>query len=767
MNKTRITVICCLTALSFSLMPKAHAQGLFNIFHDADSDLTAAEGMAAKQYNEQLSKGYKGVPLEAEKPAKTAKPVAIQRQPVAAILRKTDPVRDAQLDPAQTSVDQKQHTDISSKIKHLSLLHLMPGSNAATDSPAAASNSDRSRIKYTASQISEESSDKTSRDGLNFKMVSSDGSKTISSQQQARPAASSYRTTAQSAHVNPVQDQMATHNDKRRLAMQTNLLPQLSDTPAPPPTSTAAYVKPTDSRQTTPLPQKTAPSRSAFSRAVAPQSEATESNVVPTNTRQLGSLQSAAAQAIHPLKKTKPAGTAQAAPTQADRVDSAGGIHAAPTGAPTAQASPAQTNRAHSSQPIPNPIQSVSNLLHNSRFLFKRSTTSAAKPAAAEPPVAPAEKKQPDSPHSATAPTVKPTTTLPVTAISAVPQPPPLSPEQAHIVNKHTKLGDDFFASKDYTNAMIEFSQVVKADPDNFKGHFMLGKVLLNMNDCAEALKEFSRAVEINPRESDAHLMKGEAYRLSRNYSDAAQEYKRAIKLDHKNAMAHAYLGECLRMKGWHRDALSEEHRAISLNPNLTASYLIEAETYLSLAETKEAFDAFAKAIEKNPKDPVARTRYARALGENKKLEESVVEFSRAIKLDRNFAEAHEGLAWDLANLNKLNEALAEARTAVSVAPSSAEAHSILAWVYEKKGDPQTAVTHYKLAIKLDPNNAALHKSLGNALGDCGDLSSAIAEMLTATKMNPGDDDARMQLNILMEKKRSSTLPTKTNESVP
>ena len=60
-------------------------------------------------------------------------------------------------------------------------------------------------------------------------------------------------------------------------------------------------------------------------------------------------------------------------------------------------------------------------------------------------------------------------------------------------IERHTKLGDMFFNRHDYTNSLIEFEIVLKSDAENFKAHYMLGKILMGM---ASILSNSFRASE-------------------------------------------------------------------------------------------------------------------------------------------------------------------------------------------------------------------------------------------------------------------------------
>src|SRR5277367_6101507 len=104
-----------------------------------------------------------------------------------------------------------------------------------------------------------------------------------------------------------------------------------------------------------------------------------------------------------------------------------------------------------------------------------------------------------------------------------------LTGDAAHLVSKHTELGDGYFNNRDYTNALIEYETVLKTDKDNFKAHFMLGKVLMGLSDFEEALKEFDQVIAIRSSSGDGHFMKAEALRMLGKYSSAKDEYEQSL----------------------------------------------------------------------------------------------------------------------------------------------------------------------------------------------------------------------------------------------
>jgi tetratricopeptide (TPR) repeat protein len=329
-----------------------------------------------------------------------------------------------------------------------------------------------------------------------------------------------------------------------------------------------------------------------------------------------------------------------------------------------------------------------------------------------------------------------------------------LPESKARPIARHTELADTFFSRRDYTNALIEYQTVVKEDPNNFKAHFMLGKVLMGMSDFEEASSEFDKVIAIRQTSADAHLMKGEALRMLGKYEDAENEYKQTLKIDASNALAHAYLGECHRVAGGRRGGgVIECHKAIALDEHQVIPHLILAQCYLDSHRASAALEQYQIALQLDSKNAVARSRYGQALTSLGKWNEAVKEFRQAVELDANYAAGHEGLSWALANLNKMTEAVKEAKLAVRLSPNDPDSHSNLAWLYDKKGDYRDAVTEYRLALTLSPNNPRLHRALGLALSEDGDPNGAIAELLTTVRLAPRDQDAKLTLQALMQKR--------------
>ncbi len=332
-------------------------------------------------------------------------------------------------------------------------------------------------------------------------------------------------------------------------------------------------------------------------------------------------------------------------------------------------------------------------------------------------------------------------------------QPNRLSPQTAASIERHQHLGNQFFKSKDFTNALLEYQMVLRLDPDNFEGHFNLGKTLLAVCDYEEALAEAFALIALQPASPASHLFAGEVWQHKGNISAAYREYKEALSLDSKNATTHAHLADYYCLKGWSSFAITECQHAILLNPALPEPHLVLARVYANKNQPDLAINESKIAVDLAPDDSSIRTEYATILNQLGKYEEAQVEFQKAATQDPRNAAAHLGLSRVLASTNQLPQAISEALKAVALAPTNSDMHVNLAKLYEKQGDCRAAIVQYQLALKLEPNNPRLHQALGMDWKDSGQLNNAIAELLIAKQLLPKDNDIRQALHTLTRKK--------------
>jgi DNA-binding helix-hairpin-helix protein with protein kinase domain len=92
------------------------------------------------------------------------------------------------------------------------------------------------------------------------------------------------------------------------------------------------------------------------------------------------------------------------------------------------------------------------------------------------------------------------------------------------------QLGDTAYQQQDYKQAVANFTEAIKKNPQYAKGYVNLGNARYNLNDYEGALANYNQALKLNDQEVKAYVNRGNAYYMLADYSsDPHKEYKQAI----------------------------------------------------------------------------------------------------------------------------------------------------------------------------------------------------------------------------------------------
>ncbi len=114
---------------------------------------------------------------------------------------------------------------------------------------------------------------------------------------------------------------------------------------------------------------------------------------------------------------------------------------------------------------------------------------------------------------------------------------------------KHYERGREYFGAEKYREAIIEFRNAIKADPDFTPAHYHLGLSSIKLGELPEAAKAFEQTLELDPQYTDAALQFGEIY-LMANTPERSRELAEAIlarepeNFSARVLLAKSYLGE-------------------------------------------------------------------------------------------------------------------------------------------------------------------------------------------------------------------------------
>lgn len=379
--------------------------------------------------------------------------------------------------------------------------------------------------------------------------------------------------------------------------------------------------------------------------------------------------------------------------------------------------------------------------------------------------------------------------------------------------------GQDFFAeglsflqAQQIPEAIAQFQQAIKRQPDHAPAHLELAKLLVNTQQLQEGLKHFQRAKRLNPKLKDidthlaetmkalakqwlsqhqpdevlAHLPEalaltkgsaqaeifsliGQAWANKRDWAQALAQQQTALGLDPHSSEAHIRIAQVRIGLGQWDEAIDSCWAALELNDRLGEAHYVMGQALLRKGQLKAAIAAFRTALNLDLPPAMAaqvQVDLGLALVQAGHLAQASQEFSQVILTDGQQGRAYYGLGLVLAAQEQYTEAVKNYRRALELDPTLHEATAAigLAYLGHKQRDvsgrkfvrPQQvleAMQQFEQALKQDPNLPEAHFGLGEVLRIKGDLDSAEASYQQAIRGNGSYGLAHYRLGSVFARK--------------
>ena len=272
-----------------------------------------------------------------------------------------------------------------------------------------------------------------------------------------------------------------------------------------------------------------------------------------------------------------------------------------------------------------------------------------------------------------------------------------------------------YFDKGQYSEALIEFKNVVQLDPKDAGTHYRLALTHLKLGGATNlqgAFAELSRTVELDKTNRDAQLKLGELYLLGNEPAKAREQADIVLVSAPQNT-------EGLILKG--RSLINEKHYAEGI------------------AELK-------KAIELDPKNMRTYIELARAQVFAKDIAAAEETLKKALTIDPRSTEILVALGDFRVTTGKPDQAEIIYKQALEIAPDNEDIYLRLASLYQRYGKwAEVEATLQKLAA-LKPKDEKPHIYLGDFFTWLGQQDKALASYQRATELNPGSTVARDKL---------------------
>ena len=273
--------------------------------------------------------------------------------------------------------------------------------------------------------------------------------------------------------------------------------------------------------------------------------------------------------------------------------------------------------------------------------------------------------------------------------------------------------GISYYKQQQYEKAVVEFEQLVEANPDYENGYRILGKCYLETKNYGAAIAAFEKALELKKDTFVSHHGLGIANYNNGNYRGAiaallkAERFARSprdrYRVYHARGSAYFNSGDFER-------AVSDLEKAVSIKRGVHVDVLELGMALYQLKNYSAAESHLKQALALDPESKDAQRYLARIEFERaaQSLEEG--QYRKAADLLRGYVrdQSEDGQAWFnlglahlfLEELKASEEAFLRSQTLL---PDQWEAYDRLGYIYEKMKLFDKALQNYKKAHQLHP----------------------------------------------------------------
>ncbi len=270
---------------------------------------------------------------------------------------------------------------------------------------------------------------------------------------------------------------------------------------------------------------------------------------------------------------------------------------------------------------------------------------------------------------------------------------------------RYLKSGEHYAAEGKQQEAIIQFANAIKIDPNYAAAHYDLAKAYMKLDAFAGAFTELQHTVALDPHNIQARMDIGDLLLAAHQYAASKDQANAILALQPNNANAMVLLSNIALGQGNTAEALQQVKRALTIDPNNSNFHAA-----LGLIELR---------------DPTQR-------------QAAEDELQKAIALDPRNAAAHSVLSGVLAQQGDMQGAEQQSRTAVHLAPTNIRFRLALAAIEIHNGNQAAAEATLQQGTELLSDNQQGADLLWNYYSDTHQVDKASSVYAALVARHPG-----------------------------
>ncbi len=152
----------------------------------------------------------------------------------------------------------------------------------------------------------------------------------------------------------------------------------------------------------------------------------------------------------------------------------------------------------------------------------------------------------------------------------------------------------------DFGEAVQDFTEVLKAEPDNIAVLASRAEALNEHGEHGKAATDWARIAALKPENMAARLKLGSSHYTAGDSAKAAEAYEGAVKLDAKNPEAHIGLAKAYEKLNQADKADASLAAALKINPANSSAHFAQGEIAEARGNKKQAIESYSLSLQAN-----------------------------------------------------------------------------------------------------------------------------------------------------------------------
>ena len=309
------------------------------------------------------------------------------------------------------------------------------------------------------------------------------------------------------------------------------------------------------------------------------------------------------------------------------------------------------------------------------------------------------------------------------------------------------------------------FRRALEVTGPNAVAHQGVGRALEAKGQLEDALKQYEEAVRLDPQFADAFANMGSVLIKLGDFDAAQEAFEKAIHFAPRAGRNHSNLGAVLFRDKKYEEALDRLREAVRLDSELTDARFNLALALYHLDRMDEAMRQLAILTRLDPRDAAAQFLFGRALLAQGSDQAAAVRFERAWRLQPGNVEYANASAVSVHKQGNTVEAIRRLKDSLARNPNSLEMLNNLAWMLATSPELDAAARKEALAVAEraiavggagDPNTM---DTLAVAAAASGDLPRAVAaeEIAISLAVRAGQSELETRFRQRLDEFKKAT----------